>query len=260
MSERPTESPPRFVTCHCGHCGGGVEFDDSHAGESVACPHCGLETKLVIPTATNPLSATQPTQAQAFKGTILDFKIQTNFGIISGDDGKRYSFQGAEWRENEKYPIKGMRVDFAPQGAIATAIYVIKDVQSSTAEKQSSIMQGMGISHSIRKVIPDSPQKRIVWGVIIILVLFAVLMVRGNFNFGNFEMGKSKGSDVITVSGDNWQLAKYRLDELSFQVIPSTGTQKLYQAVKKSNGQVAGWISATRDVEKIDAYLRDSKK
>ena len=51
MSEQPTKSPPRFVTCHCEHCGGGVEFDDNHAGESVACPHCGAETTLNVPSA-----------------------------------------------------------------------------------------------------------------------------------------------------------------------------------------------------------------
>lgn len=45
------------------------------------------------------------------KGTILDFSIQTNNGIISGDDQKRYTFFGNEWKENTS-PQRGLKVDF----------------------------------------------------------------------------------------------------------------------------------------------------
>ena len=57
----------------------------------------------------------------AMKGTILDFTIQTNAGIISGDDGKRYSFAGAEWKDTA-HPVKGMVVDFEPQDNQAASI------------------------------------------------------------------------------------------------------------------------------------------
>ena len=45
------------------------------------------------------------------KGNILDFSIQTNTGIISGDDQNRYNFTGAEWR-GQRPPTRGDRVDF----------------------------------------------------------------------------------------------------------------------------------------------------
>ena len=45
------------------------------------------------------------------KGSILDFSIQTNTGIISGDDQNRYNFTGAEWR-GQRPPTRGDRVDF----------------------------------------------------------------------------------------------------------------------------------------------------
>jgi hypothetical protein len=119
--------PEKFVTCHCQHCAGGIEFDSSHAGASVACPHCGQETILCVP---------PPAQAQAVKGTILDYTIQTNAGIISGDDGKRYSFKGAEWRDTGKYPAKGMRVDFLPQAEIATSVYLFQDITGTKSQRQ----------------------------------------------------------------------------------------------------------------------------
>ncbi len=34
------------------------------------------------------------------KGTILDFSIQNNNGIISGEDQKRYTFTGSEWKDS----------------------------------------------------------------------------------------------------------------------------------------------------------------
>lgn len=42
------------------------------------------------------------------KGTILNFSIQANSGIISGDDQKRYSFFGNEWKENI-FPQRGLK-------------------------------------------------------------------------------------------------------------------------------------------------------
>ena len=45
------------------------------------------------------------------KGNILDFSIQTNTGIISGDDQNRYNITGAEWR-GQRPPTRGDRVDF----------------------------------------------------------------------------------------------------------------------------------------------------
>ena len=32
------------------------------------------------------------------KGKILDYNIQESNGIISGDDGQRYSFENKDWK------------------------------------------------------------------------------------------------------------------------------------------------------------------
>lgn len=44
---------PRYVTCPCQLCSGHIEFEPSHAGETVACPHCKMDTMLFIPTSSN---------------------------------------------------------------------------------------------------------------------------------------------------------------------------------------------------------------
>ncbi|WP_111893407.1 DUF805 domain-containing protein [Acinetobacter sp. MB5] len=59
------------------------------------------------------------------KGTMLDFSMQYNEGLISGEDNKRYSFIGAEWKENIA-PQRGQQVDFSVNElGQATGIYVI---------------------------------------------------------------------------------------------------------------------------------------
>lgn len=45
------------------------------------------------------------------KGTILDFSIQTNLGLISAEDHQRYEFNGAQWR-GQHPPQRGDQVDF----------------------------------------------------------------------------------------------------------------------------------------------------
>lgn len=56
------------------------------------------------------------------RGTVLDFSIQTNSGVISGDDGNRYRLEGSAWRDSAP-PSRGMRVDFEAIGSQATEIY-----------------------------------------------------------------------------------------------------------------------------------------
>lgn len=45
------------------------------------------------------------------KGTLLDFSIQYNEGVINGEDNNRYSFIGSEWKE-QIAPVRGQQVDF----------------------------------------------------------------------------------------------------------------------------------------------------
>jgi len=63
------------------------------------------------------------------KGKVIDYSVQENTGLISGDDGKRYPFVGLNWKESDA-PIKGMAVDFEIHGSEATGIY--KDVTASS--------------------------------------------------------------------------------------------------------------------------------
>lgn len=57
------------------------------------------------------------------KGRILDFSVQENTGVVSGEDGKRYHFGGADWR-GDRPPARGVTVDFDAEGNSAKEVYV----------------------------------------------------------------------------------------------------------------------------------------
>lgn len=59
------------------------------------------------------------------KGKVLDFNLAQAQGLISGDDGIRYSFSGAEWRSQGTLPTTGLRVEFVSLGTNASAIYAV---------------------------------------------------------------------------------------------------------------------------------------
>ncbi len=65
------------------------------------------------------------------KGQVLDFSVQTNSGIISGDDQNRYHFSGTEWRD-QKPPMRGDSVDFSHDNA-GNALQVYRALQQSNA-------------------------------------------------------------------------------------------------------------------------------
>ena len=62
--------------------------------------------------------------AVVVKGQILDFSVQENTGVISGEDDKRYQFIGADWK-GDRSPARGMTIDFDIEGEHAKEVYLV---------------------------------------------------------------------------------------------------------------------------------------
>ncbi len=58
------------------------------------------------------------------KGNILNYDIQSSEGIISAEDGNRYTFTNSEWKD-DKSPNSNQTVDFEVDDKKAKDIYVI---------------------------------------------------------------------------------------------------------------------------------------
>jgi TM2 domain-containing membrane protein YozV len=74
------------------------------------------------------------------RGQILGFSIQSNSGEISGVDGGRYHFTGADWQDRGA-PAPGMAVDFQVDGNQARAIYIAR--ASAAPGSKSKITAGL---------------------------------------------------------------------------------------------------------------------
>lgn len=64
------------------------------------------------------------------RGEVLAFNAQTSTGLITSDEGTRYEFAGSDVPEHFSMIKEGAIVDFTPEDARATSIYVINRAQS----------------------------------------------------------------------------------------------------------------------------------
>ena len=70
-----------LAKCSCSHCEGHLEFDTAHAGERVACPHCGMETLLYIPDTANPPPASSPAPPRAAPAPPVAYRLADPTGM-----------------------------------------------------------------------------------------------------------------------------------------------------------------------------------
>ena len=65
------------------------------------------------------------------RGEILSYDATTGTGLISGDDGARYDFTSAAL-QSPAVPAAGVRVDFVPEGGVATQILILAGAATTT--------------------------------------------------------------------------------------------------------------------------------
>ena len=68
------------------------------------------------------------------QGRILRFSVRDG-GIISGDDGQRYSFEGSAWNETGT-PAAGQRVDFDAQNGQALDIVLVPSTTATSSKSK----------------------------------------------------------------------------------------------------------------------------
>ena len=111
------------------------------------------------------------------QGRILDYSVQSGEGVISGDDGNRYTFASNEWR-GDRPPNRGMRVDFEMEGANAVGVY-------------QALGGGGGDLSTLFS--PDSEKSRTVAGVLGIVL--------GAFGVHKFYLGNKKPAFIHLAVG-----------------------------------------------------------
>jgi TM2 domain-containing membrane protein YozV len=69
------------------------------------------------------------------KGKVLDFNEMARTGLITGDDGNRYTLDMSEWKSGV-LPKAGQKVDFSTAGNAATAVYMEASATSLGSSKK----------------------------------------------------------------------------------------------------------------------------
>lgn len=78
-------------------------------------------------------------------GRVFSYSVQDNAGIISGDDGRRYTFEGPQWREQD-LPVQGAHVDFqvAADTDQAVSIYLVREeAPTTTLGEKNKVVAGI---------------------------------------------------------------------------------------------------------------------
>lgn len=76
------------------------------------------------------------------KGQILNYTAQTQSGVITGSDGKRYTFVASEWKDAVP-PASGLNVDFDIQEGEVKAIYRALRCCSGMLSEKNKIVAGI---------------------------------------------------------------------------------------------------------------------
>jgi len=58
------------------------------------------------------------------RGVIVNYDAASHFGLISGDDGRRWPFRTAEWFAQAEDPAQGTWVDFAAEPETGFALFI----------------------------------------------------------------------------------------------------------------------------------------
>jgi DNA-directed RNA polymerase subunit RPC12/RpoP len=103
-----------WIVCPCNNCSDNLEFDSEHAGETVTCPHCGMDTVLFIPVVPVGSLPNEPELAP---------KPQTKRAKIVAQEQKRTTYKGG-LEERLEHTGGGFQV-FGILGLIAALLLLV---------------------------------------------------------------------------------------------------------------------------------------
>ena len=139
------------------------------------------------------------------KGTLLHYSSEEKTGVISAESGERYTFIGAEWKE-DKVPKKNQKVDFIAEGKVAKEVYLaigssefradeaVEAVKEQLNElKQSEALSGV-MQYLIRVKEKGMQYKFGFWIAFLMLLAYFLPVLEvpfvGNFSLWDGELGK----------------------------------------------------------------------
>lgn len=121
------------------------------------------------------------------RGRILNYDLQRSEGIISGDDGQRYTFAVGEWKGNV-HPVAGQTVDFTTSGENAVQVYKLASENPFGGDKNKYVAALLAFflgSFGVHKFYLGYNQAGIIMlgvtmgGILLTIILIGVFMIMG---------------------------------------------------------------------------------
>lgn len=166
------------------------------------------------------------------KGQVLDYSIQNNAGVISADDGQRYSFTGGGWQASNP-PSVGMHVDFQPNGHTAIGIYAVSGA-NSTAGSASSAASGTNVKISTMGIVGMSVGLLAIIFFKSTLLGFLLMVVGFGSSVAGLIIGKRRGEQVgFAIAG-----IVLSLIPLALNIVIATGVTMLLNADSGNSGGI----------------------
>lgn len=134
------------------------------------------------------------------QGKVLAFDFRTSEGVISGNDGLRYSFVGNDWKQ-ESQPKAGATVDFETDGGCALAIYALSSPSPLSGEKNRIVaallaffLGGIG-AHKFYLGKPGPGIAMLLWSLLGAIAFFIPTLIIGVIAFIEFIIYLSTSDD-----------------------------------------------------------------
>ena len=138
------------------------------------------------------------------QGKILAFDFRSSEGVISGNDGLRYSFAGNDWKQ-ESEPKAGSTVDFEIDGSRALSIYVLSSPSPLSGEKNRIIaalfaffLGGFG-AHKFYLGKPGPGIAMLLWSLLGAIAFFIPTLIIGLIAFIEFIIYLSTSDEDFRV-------------------------------------------------------------
>jgi DNA-directed RNA polymerase subunit RPC12/RpoP len=117
--------------CSCDHCNGHIEFEPDQAGQTIACPHCGLDTLLFLPsTPAEPVPSEQT--------PIIDEASLANFERLSKGPISRQELRNQTVYSNER-TIVNWACGLATVGVAIILLMLLSNVTQGNNEEATVI-------------------------------------------------------------------------------------------------------------------------
>jgi len=185
------------------------------------------------------------------KGKILDYTIQESQGVISGNDGKRYTFDNTAWKGGI-VPAKGQIVDFEINNNTAKDIYPDSSTMLLNTEQIKTAMNSIKDSQIVKKTLESGVQNKFGFTLSIMMLVGLFLPIleipfMGSVNLFDGSKGKLLFIMLLLLGYLFYTGAKHAVTKIATSIIVAIIFVQFYDLLTVMNNTESMFGAHRRD-------------